>query len=170
VSQPFFRNEALDISLQQLAWIDLPLKSMPDAVLTIANQLPGLASPLAQLLASGTTIQQVYQQADHELLILGEPGVGKSTLLYQLGRDLLAQAQQQPNQPLPIIFSLSSMTLANVRSSNESAAPIASSTALCSTISPIKNQARPTPRLIPSQRKCRAPQLKIDSHFHIVLM
>ena len=100
-------DEVLDDSLQKLAWIDLPLTSVPGAVHTAANLLLRRGKLPEQPLASGTTVQQVYRQANQELLILGEPGAGKSTLLYQLGRDLLVQAQQ-PTQPLPVVFPLSS--------------------------------------------------------------
>lgn len=100
-------DEVLDDSLQKLAWIDLPLASVPGAVHTTANLLLRRANLPAQPLAPGTTVQQVYHRANQELLILGDPGTGKSTLLYQLGRDLLAQAQQ-PTQPLPVVFPLSS--------------------------------------------------------------
>jgi hypothetical protein len=100
-------DEVLDDSLQKLAWIDLPLSAVPDAVHTSANFLLRRARQPAQFLAPGTTIQQVYQQANQELLILGDPGAGKSTLLSQLGRHLLLQTQQA-QQPLPVVFPLSS--------------------------------------------------------------
>lgn len=100
-------NELLDDSLRKLVWIDLPLNSVPGAVHTATNLLLRRVNLPAQSLAPGTTVQQVYQQANQELLILGKPGAGKSTLLYQLGRDLLTQAQH-PAQPLPVVFPLSS--------------------------------------------------------------
>jgi hypothetical protein len=41
------------------------------------------------------------------LLILGEPGSGKSTTLLELARDLVAVAEQDDTEPVPIIFELS---------------------------------------------------------------
>jgi signal peptidase I len=41
------------------------------------------------------------------LLILGAPGAGKTTTLLELARDLIERAQQQPNQPIPVLFELS---------------------------------------------------------------
>ncbi|MEO1208637.1 MAG: NACHT domain-containing protein [Cyanobacteria bacterium J06638_20] len=41
------------------------------------------------------------------LLILGEPGAGKTTELLALAQDLLQHAQQSEGQPIPVIFELS---------------------------------------------------------------
>ncbi|MDJ1182787.1 NACHT domain-containing protein [Roseofilum casamattae] len=44
------------------------------------------------------------------LLILGEPGAGKTTMLLELARDLLAKAQLQTSssqQPIPVLFEMS---------------------------------------------------------------
>ncbi len=100
-------DELLDDSLQQLTRVTLPLSSVPDAIHTSANFLLRRSTLPAQPLAPGTTIQQVYQQANQELLILGEPGAGKSTLLYQLGQELLTQAQYA-QQRIPVVFPLAS--------------------------------------------------------------
>jgi len=43
---------------------------------------------------------QVYDEADGELLILGEPGAGKTTLLLELARDLLDRAQLDNTHPI----------------------------------------------------------------------
>jgi hypothetical protein len=51
---------------------------------------------------------QVYDQADGELLILGEPGAGKTTLLLELARALLIRAEQDTTFPIPVVFNLSS--------------------------------------------------------------
>ena len=42
------------------------------------------------------------------LLIVGSPGVGKTVLLLKLALHLIAKAQTDPNQPLPVIFNLAS--------------------------------------------------------------
>jgi DNA polymerase III delta prime subunit len=46
-----------------------------------------------------------------KLLILGEPGSGKTTSLLALTRDLLAQAETNPLRPVPVVLNLSSWTL-----------------------------------------------------------
>jgi DNA polymerase III delta prime subunit len=45
-----------------------------------------------------------------QLLILGEPGTGKTTTLLELARDLIECAEDDPTQPIPIVFNLSSWT------------------------------------------------------------
>jgi predicted NACHT family NTPase len=62
----------------------------------------------SRLLASGTRIADVYNDARGELLILGKPGSGKTTLLLDLTRDLLRLAEEDHTQPIPLVFHLSS--------------------------------------------------------------
>lgn len=101
-------EEALDDSLQKLAWVELHLTSLLGAVQTPANLLLRRVQVPPQPLPPGTTIQEVYQQAGQELLILGESGAGKSTLLYRLGQELLKRAQSDAALPLPVVFPLAS--------------------------------------------------------------
>jgi hypothetical protein len=49
----------------------------------------------------------VFRQAAGRLLILGAPGSGKSTTLLELAQDLVAAAEADEAQPVPIIFELS---------------------------------------------------------------
>lgn len=58
-----------------------------------------------------TTITQVFDQAEGELLILGEPGAGKTTLLLELTRDLLKRANDNPAAPIPVVLMLSSWAI-----------------------------------------------------------
>src|SRR5262245_9731261 len=64
--------------------------------------------PAESLLAPGTQVIDVFDRLDHALLILGAPGAGKTTLLLQLTRDLLQRAAEDLEQPIPVIFPLSS--------------------------------------------------------------
>ena len=57
---------------------------------------------------AGTRITQVYDKALSGLLILGEPGSGKTTMLLELARDLLSHAETDNSYPLPMVFNLSS--------------------------------------------------------------
>lgn len=57
-------------------------------------------------LPAGTTILTVYQEMQSRMLLLGEPGAGKTTMLLQLVAELLAQ--RQPLDPVPVVFNLSS--------------------------------------------------------------
>lgn len=90
--------------------IELGLHDAPD---TVANPWRfALEGPTraAQALPLGTTITQVYDQTDGSLLILGAPGTGKTTLLLELARTRLDQAERDPSAPLPVVFHLSTWT------------------------------------------------------------
>lgn len=66
----------------------------------------------AQPLPSGTKLIDLFHQdAGDALLILGEPGSGKTTMLLELARDLLDQAEQDETLRIPIVFNLSSWVL-----------------------------------------------------------
>ncbi|MEO0988119.1 MAG: NACHT domain-containing protein [Cyanobacteria bacterium J06639_14] len=55
---------------------------------------------------------ELFEQDDIKgrLLILGEPGSGKTNELLVLARELLHKAQQDPDLPVPVIFELSEWT------------------------------------------------------------
>ena len=101
-------RELLAQSLQGAAWLELGLAHKPDAVWNATTLLLRQSSQPDRLLPPGTSIVQVYEEANHELLILGEPGVGKSTLLLQLAQHLVEQAEQDAARLLPVILPLSS--------------------------------------------------------------
>ena len=98
----------LEKSLHHAVWVDLHLQEQPGAlenpwrlVVQELNQEPRPLPP-------GTSITQVFDQADGELLILGEPGSGKTTLLLYLVRTLLDRAEADERRRIPVVFNLSS--------------------------------------------------------------
>jgi transcriptional regulator with XRE-family HTH domain/DNA polymerase III delta prime subunit len=101
-------GELLEHSLQEVVWIELGFAGIPDAVQNAANRLLRMSQHDVQELPSGTSILEVYEMSERELLILGEPGSGKSTLLLRLAQMLVQQAEQEEAHPLPVILSLSS--------------------------------------------------------------
>lgn len=103
----FWIRGVLEPSFAASAPLTPRLKTLPDAV----------ASPLADLASSGKKstllpadipILQIYDEAVGELLILGEPGGGKTTLLLILLRDLIERARRDEQHPLPVVFNLAS--------------------------------------------------------------
>ncbi|GHO61497.1 hypothetical protein KSC_003890 [Ktedonobacter sp. SOSP1-52] len=95
-------------SLYHSTLLVVPLQERPD-VLEDPWQEVFQESPLpSRSLPPGTRITQVYDQADGELLILGEPGSGKTTLLLELARHEIARARHYERYPLPIYFNLAS--------------------------------------------------------------
>src|SRR6266700_3935946 len=69
-----------------------------------------LSNPLepTQTMPPGTKITQGLERDGGELLILGEPGEGKTTKLLELARDLLKRAQDNPEASIPVVLMLSS--------------------------------------------------------------
>lgn len=57
---------------------------------------------------SSQDIEKIFVDSGKKLLILGEPGGGKTVLLLQLAEKLLGQAQHDKTMGIPIIFNLSS--------------------------------------------------------------
>ncbi|MCZ2113305.1 MAG: NACHT domain-containing protein [Anaerolineae bacterium] len=62
------------------------------------------------LLPVGTRIEDVFAAAGRVLLVLGEPGAGKTTMLLQLVSHLMAEAETDPARPMPAVFSLAGYT------------------------------------------------------------
>lgn len=54
------------------------------------------------------SIEQIFEENGRSLLILGEPGAGKTVLLLELTHYLINEAQSDPNGLLPVIFNLAS--------------------------------------------------------------
>lgn len=105
----FWIEGVLDRSLHGQVLLNLGLEERPDAIAPpwqITYATPG-QSP--QILPTGTQASHVFKAIGEgrTLLILGEPGAGKTTTLLSLTRDLLKQAHD-PQQRLPVIFNLSS--------------------------------------------------------------
>ncbi len=101
-------GEMMSQSLQGTAWLELGLAEIPAAVQNAAHLLLRMPHRAEQPLPLDTSIMQVYDEAEHELLILGEPGAGKSTLLLSLAQQLLVRAEQDQTHRLPVILPLSS--------------------------------------------------------------
>lgn len=104
-------HELLEQSLQGAVQLELGFASKPDAVRNTATLLFRQPNKPERLFPHGTSIWQVYQEANEELLILGEPGCGKSTQLYALAQYLVQQAENNQDRPLPVVFSLSSWAM-----------------------------------------------------------
>lgn len=52
------------------------------------------------------SIYTIFENAHRSLLILGQPGSGKTTTVITLARDLVAAAEREPSQPIPVILTL----------------------------------------------------------------
>ena len=104
----FWISGVLEQSLHGASLLALGLHERRDAVANpwhlVLHQPEQAAAPLPP----GTSISQIYDAVDGELLILGEPGSGKTTLLLELARTLLQRANEDEMYPIPVVFNLSS--------------------------------------------------------------
>ena len=98
----------LDTSLDQALWLDLSLQDQPDALENPWQLKAQELKHAPHILPTGTNIVQIYDKASGKLLILGEPGAGKTILLLHLARTLLDRAEANTCHPIPAIFILSS--------------------------------------------------------------
>ena len=104
-------RESLALSLDGISEIKPGFTGRPDEVHSNVDRLLSFPRQPGRALPAGTTIQQLYTEAQGELLLLGKSGAGKSPLLLELAAWLVEQAQQDPTQPLPIILPLSTWSV-----------------------------------------------------------
>ena len=103
----FWVEGVLEKSLHQAVLLELGKETRPDliphpweTVVELPNQQPASVPPQ-------TPIADLFDQAGRSLLILGEPGSGKTITLLELARALLDRAEKDPAQPIPVVLNLS---------------------------------------------------------------
>jgi DNA polymerase III delta prime subunit len=121
VTLPHARTRANFINQIRTIWIDgflqqslhaevisLTMSYRPDAVnqrpwrlVLQQGNLPG------QPVTRESSLMTVFTSSGRSLLILGKPGSGKTITMLQLAEDLLLAAEQDANEPIPIILNLS---------------------------------------------------------------
>ena len=105
----FWIDGVLKSSLYNEVLIRLNMEKRPDAVDNRPWDLI-LQQPAEEdrTLPEGIPIIDVFDQMNQLLLILGEPGSGKTTMLLELADALLDRAEADPTHPTPVVFNLSS--------------------------------------------------------------
>lgn len=86
--------------------IDLGFAYRPSALANSEQPSWQQSEEYDYLLPVGTSIRDVFEAAGGELLILGEPGAGKTTMLLELVTTLLAKAEADESYPMPAVFNL----------------------------------------------------------------
>jgi DNA polymerase III delta prime subunit len=99
---------ALEQSLHGAAMIELGLEERAELVEPPWDMLLRMPDRPSRALPPGTQIVHVFEKMSCSLLILGEPGSGKTTTLLELARDLIACAERDPSQAIPVVLNLSS--------------------------------------------------------------
>jgi eukaryotic-like serine/threonine-protein kinase len=106
----FWVKNVLETSLYGQALIELGLENYSDAVTNPWEMAWATSTEPQRSLPKGTKVIDLFNQlgTGRTLLILGEPGSGKTTALLELTRDLVANAEQNIDQLIPVVFNLSS--------------------------------------------------------------
>ena len=106
----FWVEGVLETSLHDKVLIELGLEERADAVVSSWNLELETADEAQKPLPKGTKVISVFDQLGEgrTLLILGEPGAGKTTTLLELTRDLINRAEQGLDYRIPVVFNLSS--------------------------------------------------------------
>jgi hypothetical protein len=100
----------LDASLHGAALLDLGIKQDPEAVTKYPWAIKKESTD--ETLPAGTSMLEIFDSIGmgRSLLILGAPGSGKTTMLLELARQLIARAREDVTYPIPMVFNLASWT------------------------------------------------------------
>jgi hypothetical protein len=103
-------QERLAQSLHNAVWLTLEIERQDYRVQRPFSARVALQSQSPLPLAAGTRIVEVFDRPElaRQLLILGEPGAGKTTMMLELAEDLLQRAIADKAEPIPVLLSLSS--------------------------------------------------------------
>jgi MFS family permease len=107
----FWVERVLKNSLHNAVLIELGLEERKDAVDTSDKPWSMVLQTIDKpnrVLPPGTKILDVFDEVGRALLILGEPGSGKTTTLLELARQTISRAEKDSVQPIPVVFNLSS--------------------------------------------------------------
>ncbi|HEX7632655.1 MAG TPA: DUF4062 domain-containing protein [Lacunisphaera sp.] len=97
----------LESSLHHRAWLELGLNWREDAIEHPWDRIVVSANRPIQTLGRKDSIAVVFDAAHQTLLVLGEPGAGKTTTVLELARDLISRARASPAASAPVILALS---------------------------------------------------------------
>ncbi|MEM7715774.1 MAG: NACHT domain-containing protein, partial [Cyanobacteria bacterium P01_A01_bin.68] len=109
--KPILQNQ-----LQSQLKIELGLEEQPDALNLPSRITFETSSQHRRNLPLGTRAIDVFDELNNDdetitgrtLLILGEPGSGKTTTLLEIAHDLIADAREDEALPIPVMLNLSS--------------------------------------------------------------
>ncbi|HEX9941450.1 MAG TPA: CHAT domain-containing protein [Thermoanaerobaculia bacterium] len=106
----FWVDGVLARSMERAVRLELGMEKVEGAVASPWGSLLETPSAGSEPVPAGRSFGEVFEEMGGSLLILGEPGSGKTVTLLELARDLLARAEQDPTRPVPVVFTLSSWT------------------------------------------------------------
>lgn len=105
----FWIEGVLERSVHNAFLLELGLELRADAVDHPWASVLELPDATRRPLPPNTPVNDIFEQSSRALLILGEPGSGKTITLLELARALIrrAEADNEGAQPIPVVFNLS---------------------------------------------------------------
>ena len=103
-------NSRLEDSLHNRIFVNLDKQSRPEQVERLWDAQIKIGTKAPATIHSNTSILEVFERPDiaGHLLILGDLGAGKTTTMLDLAKSLLEKAEQDTDEPIPVIINLSS--------------------------------------------------------------
>ena len=103
----FWIDGVLDRSAPDACELYLNKESRPDAINDPFEGVVEYATNEREVVGAGKRTSDLYHDLQKRMLILGQPGSGKTTTLLQLTRELIEAANRDPTHPIPVVFNLS---------------------------------------------------------------
>ncbi len=109
----YWIKSVLEKSLHNQVLIELGLEEKSDAIQTPFPDVEEFPEQSGQNNSKGTNVTDVFQQmgTGRTLLILGEPGSGKTTTLLKLAQSLVEETKKDLRRMIPVVFHLSSWAI-----------------------------------------------------------
>jgi hypothetical protein len=102
----FWIEGVLKSSVHRMALLTLGKTSRAEAVDHPWERVLELPTARGGIISPDKHIGAVFEESGRSLLILGEPGSGKTTTLLELAASMLERAQADSGSPVPVVFSL----------------------------------------------------------------
>ena len=106
-------KDVLEKSIHYEVLIQLGKEARPEMVEHPWGRRVEIPDHDSRLLPQDKKLVEVFDETGRALLILGEPGSGKTFSMLELGRELIARAENDPMQPIPVVFNLSTWAIQN---------------------------------------------------------
>lgn len=103
----FWIEGVLESSVHGEALLEPAKETWPDAVASPWERILELPDQTRRPISAAQPLGELFSELRESLLVLGAPGSGKTITLLQLARELLDRAEQRPEEPVPVVFNLS---------------------------------------------------------------
>ncbi len=103
----FWVEGVLDKSLSYSSRLNLKKEAQPAMVQSSWKNVVELPNQGIDDVPAEKPIEEIFEESGRALLILGEPGAGKTVTLLELAKALLIHAKGDASQPIPVILNLS---------------------------------------------------------------